>query len=226
MKDMVWLGLKFLLMNFYFRIDWFVMGVAKQYDRKGKRLLDIGAGECPYRKYFSQVEYRSQDIKQNSKGLIDYVGEIGGVKGKFDYILCTQVLEHLKQPEKAFKEFKRLLKPGGRLFLTTNFMYQIHMEPNDYYRFTEYGLRYLGEMSGFKVERVKAHGGVFMVLAYVLNTWPLRLGLEKWRLGYWLYIILFSPLIMVINLLAVVLDGLDREKRLTVNYEVVYRKKI
>jgi SAM-dependent methyltransferase len=225
-KDKFWLMLKFLLMNFYFQIDWFVMQIAKEYDQKGKKLLDIGAGGCPYKKYFKNLTYKAQDIKQNQTQTINYVMAIERIPEKnFDYILCTQVLEHLKEPKKAFREFNHLLKPGGKLFLTTNFIYQIHMEPNDYYRFTEYGLRYLGEASGFVLEKLRAQGGVFGVLAYVLVTLPLRLGLEQCQFIYWLYLILFSPLIMSLNLMAFTLDLFDRKKRLTVNYEVVFRKK-
>jgi len=33
----------------------------------------------------------------------------------FDTVVCTETLEHLKQPEKAIAEFSRILKPGGRL---------------------------------------------------------------------------------------------------------------
>ncbi len=213
--------LKFLLMNFYFQIDWFVIKLAKKYDRKGKRLLDVGAGECRYKKYFKKMVYKSQDVKQNTDKTIDYVGE---AKGKYDYILCTQVLEHLKEPEAAFKNFKRLLKPGGKLFLTTNFIYQIHMAPDDYWRFTEYGLRYLGKTAGFKIEKLEQQGGIFQVLAYLLITLPLRIGLEKWQWSYWLYIIMFSPIIMTINLTAAGLDQIFKSKSLAINYRVVYKK--
>lgn len=218
---MVNLVSKFLLMNFYFQIDWWVYKLAKKYDQKGKKLLDFGAGECRYKKHFKKLEYKSQDVKQNADKTIDYVGEL---KGKYNYILCTQVLEHLTQPELAFGEFKRLLKPGGKLFLSTNFIYQIHMEPNDYWRFTEYGLKYLGETAGFKIEKLEQQGGIFQVLAYLLITLPLRLGLERWQFSYWGYIILFSPLIMMINLMAAGLDQIFKTKSLAINYGVVYRK--
>jgi SAM-dependent methyltransferase len=222
---------KFLMMNFYYQIDGFVIDIAKKYDQKGKKLLDVGAGTSPYEKYFKKLDYLAQDVKQNENQTIDYVGEIeAGLKevksSSFDYILCTQVLEHLREPQKVFEEFKRLLRPGGRLFLTTNFVYQIHMEPNDYFRFTEYGLRYLGEKNGFEIEHLKAQGGIFQVFSYLITTLPLRLGLDQNRVGYWLYLLLCSPMIVAINLMAVGLDNLDRKKRLTVNYEVIYKKKL
>ena len=228
-KDKLILAIKFLMMSFYYQIDRFVIKVAKEYDRKGKKLLDVGSGIGPYRKYFKKLKYLSQDVEQNQEGSIDYVADLNQGLGKiktasFDYVLCTQVLEHLKEPSKVFKEFERILKPGGRLFLTTNFIYQIHMEPNDYFRFTKHGLEYLGKSNGFRVEHLKAQGGIFSVLAYVLVTLPIRLGLEKVGWGYYAYLVIFSPLIMAVNLMAYGLDWLDREKRLVINYEVIYSK--
>jgi 2-polyprenyl-3-methyl-5-hydroxy-6-metoxy-1,4-benzoquinol methylase len=37
----------------------------------------------------------------------------------FDAIISTEVIEHLENPRAVFREFSRLLKPGGRLLLTT-----------------------------------------------------------------------------------------------------------
>lgn len=39
--------------------------------------------------------------------------------GLFDTILSIEVIEHLKNPRAVFREFRRLLRPGGRLILTT-----------------------------------------------------------------------------------------------------------
>jgi ubiquinone/menaquinone biosynthesis C-methylase UbiE len=121
------LFIKFIFINFYYQIERFVIDVANKYDKKGKKLLDVGAGASPYRKYFKNVKYVTQDITQNNKKTIDYVGDLN--KGlpmiknsSFDYILCTQVLEHLTNPHKAFAEFKRILKSKGKVFLTTNFI--------------------------------------------------------------------------------------------------------
>lgn len=220
---------KFLLMHFYFRIEQFVQIVAQQYDKKGKELLDVGAEHSPYRKYFHNLIYVTSDAQQNEKKSIDVIADFNKkadtIKdGSFDYILCTQVLEHLQNPHIAFAEFYRILKPGGKVFLTTNFIYQIHMEPYDYFRFTKYGLVYLGESAGFHVEHIKPHGGIFHVLSYIIATIPIRLLFDNHPKIALAYIALFSPIIAVLNLLAIILDTFDRHKKLTSNYEVIYRK--
>lgn len=59
----------------------------------------------------------------------------------FDSIICTQVLEHVRNPFKAIDELHRVLRPGGRLIITVPFLNNYHMAPHDYWRYTEYGLK-------------------------------------------------------------------------------------
>ncbi len=37
----------------------------------------------------------------------------------FDLVYCSEVVEHLLNPDFAFREFKRVLKPGGKILITT-----------------------------------------------------------------------------------------------------------
>jgi SAM-dependent methyltransferase len=62
---------------------------------------------------------------------------------RFDYVFCTEVLEHTMQPFDAVAELHRLLRPGGRLILTVPFNLRIHGPLPDCWRFTEHGLRSL-----------------------------------------------------------------------------------
>jgi SAM-dependent methyltransferase len=46
-------------------------------------------------------------------------------------------------PQDAFDESRRVLKPGGVAIHTTAFMYPIHQFPGDFWRFTPDALKYL-----------------------------------------------------------------------------------
>lgn len=212
-----------------FMVNRFVANVAKKYDKKNKKILDIGAEASPYRKLFKKSEYFSHDVKKNRAKTIDYVGDLDqrvpSIKSKsFDYILCTQVLEHLKRPHIAFKEFSRMLKPKGYLFLTTHMVFDEHMVPKDYFRFTKHGLRSLGEEAGFRLTHIRPHGGVFLVLGNILNELLIKLFFKRGTFLYYVYFVIFTIPIFVLNVLLYLLDFLDSEKSLTINYECIYKK--
>lgn len=61
----------------------------------------------------------------------------------YDVIVMAEVLEHTHSPKDAMSNLLRGLRPGGRLLLTTPFLFPIHDRPYDYYRFTQYGLELL-----------------------------------------------------------------------------------
>lgn len=110
---------------------------------KGNGLtLDIGCAYSPYAEYFpNRVGF---DIKPGPG--VDMVGDAHHLpfeNEKFDNVLCTEVLEHLHSPELAISEMRRVLKRGGILILSTRFIYPIHDAPDDFYRYTKYGLKYL-----------------------------------------------------------------------------------
>lgn len=65
-------------------------------------------------------------------------------ENSFDYVIADQVLEHVEgDPQVAFDEMHRVLKPGGIIIATSVFMYRKHWGPKDLWRFSPDGLRYL-----------------------------------------------------------------------------------
>lgn len=60
----------------------------------------------------------------------------------YDAVVCTEVLEHVKEPFKATKTIHKLLRPGGLLIGSTPFCWPDHRtsDYDDYWRFTEQGL--------------------------------------------------------------------------------------
>ncbi len=73
----------------------------------------------------------------------------------FDFILSTQVLEHVSSPAIYLAECFRLLKPGGKLYITTHGTYPDHACPYDFYRWTTDGLTRDLVAAGFAVSRTE-----------------------------------------------------------------------
>lgn len=197
---------------------------------KGKSVMDVGAGDCPYKKFFSESKYVSQDICVDPKTLkydgIDIRSDIYNIpvgSESFDYILCTEVLEHLKYPERAFREFKRILKKGGELWLVTPLVWEEHMEPFDYLRYTKYFLEFLGNESGFEKVYIKPQGGRFIVFGKFLKD-LIPLSIEDSFFHRFSIVVLF-PIVFPILVLLHLLDVFDSKKNLTLQYECVFRKK-
>jgi SAM-dependent methyltransferase len=97
------------------------------------------------------------------------LGQIPVEAERFDMVLCTQVLEHVPNPQVVLAELARVLKPGGTLWLTAPFFYAPHELPHDYYRYTEEGLRRLVEGAGLKIRRIEWLEGYYATLAYQLE---------------------------------------------------------
>jgi SAM-dependent methyltransferase len=122
---------------------------------QGATILDIGAGDAPYRELFGNADYKTCDWDRSiySPGRPpDIVAPADNVPlpdSSLDAIVSTQVLEHVAEPGLVLEEFYRLLKPKGHLYVTTPLVWYLHEQPHDYYRYTSHGLRYLLNRAGF-----------------------------------------------------------------------------
>lgn len=214
-----------IINNHAYSINKFIFYHSKTINKKNIKILDIGAGETPYKQYFNKCKYFSQDVINNPKKTIDYICDSKNIPVKdnsFDFILCTQVLEHVKEPHLVIKEMFRILKKGGKVFLTTHLCMEEHMIPYDYFRFTRYGLSYLAKSNGFRKAIIAPQGGRFIALSKMIQT-AIPHILTKKYLIYLYYLIAIVP-IFLINLILYYLDKLDKQKLLTTNYECIFIK--
>jgi SAM-dependent methyltransferase len=83
------------------------------------------------------------------------------------------VLEHLEEPEAAIRECHRVLRPGGTAIYTVPFIWHLHEEPRDFFRYSKYGLRYLFEKVGFEIVELRALSGFWVTFGqlFVYNLY-------------------------------------------------------
>lgn len=82
--------------------------------------------------------------------------------GKFDAVLCMNVLEHVYKFNNVVSETFRVLKNGGIFIFAVPFMHHIHGSPDDYFRYTRSAIGEMLEESGFKDIEIEEIGmGLF-----------------------------------------------------------------
>lgn len=118
------------------------------------RWLDYGSNTSPYLEFFENATVECADIRDvpGVQFIIPQTGPCPVADCSFDGILSTQVLEHVERVGESLRDCFRMLKPGGKLVLTTHGTWDDHGCPFDYWRWTSDGLRLELERSGFVVE--------------------------------------------------------------------------
>lgn len=142
---------------------------------RGSMVLDAGAGESPYARWFADHQYESADFAQVDKpysGGLTYVCDLAQLPvedARFDLVLMTQVLEHLPEPQRVLAEMRRVLKPGAEVWFSTPLFYEEHEQPYDFYRYTQFAHQRQCAAVGLEVVSIDWLEGYFGTLAYQLN---------------------------------------------------------
>ena len=183
-----WRGLSERLRAFTEEMPWeresilaFVARAARE-TPEGASVLDVGAGDAPYRELFGHTDYRTGDWEQSpheGAEVVDFVGSADALPiadRTFDVALCTQVLEHVPEPKLVLAEMARVLRPGGRLYLTVPLVWELHELPHDYYRYTSPALEHLLTATGFRVEELLPRNDCFTTIAQLMRNAGAAMG--------------------------------------------------
>ncbi len=200
------------------RIEW----VSKELKKlsAGLRILDVGAGERPFKKFCGHLRYISQDFaKYDGRGdeiglqtgswnqeNIDIISDIIKIPepdSSFDVILCTEVIEHVPDPIRALEELARLLKAGGIIILTAPFISMTHFSP--FYFCTGFNKYFYIEhfkRLGLKINEIKQSGNFFdveMQQLIVLSSISRQYSKSFISNLLWVFVL---PLILLLKLLS------------------------
>lgn len=117
--------------------------------QNGTIVLNVGAGGDVAHVINEELNGKSIDIKSMDIDPMmkpDIVGDVCNIPfpdKSLDFLIIMEVLEHVKEPFIAISEIYRVLKPNGKVILSTPFIYPVHADPHDYFRYTKNGLLYM-----------------------------------------------------------------------------------
>lgn len=151
-------------------------------------ILDLGCGAVPlfaqYNSLVDQITCVDWTNSAHGNNYVDIVADLNApipIDSAFcDTVLLTDVLEHIAEPGALLAEIFRMLRVDGVLIGSVPFLYRLHEEPHDHYRYTIHALRRLAEMSGFAVEVLEPYGAGTDVLFDILGK---LLQPLHWRFG-------------------------------------------
>jgi SAM-dependent methyltransferase len=160
---------------FYFARKGLYENISALANKVTGRILDVGCGQKPYATLFRSSQYiglelDSPENRQNKKADFFYDGlRFPFQDCEFDSIVVNEVFEHVFNPTDFLREINRVLRPDGMLLMTVPFVWDEHEQPNDYARYSSFGLISIVERYGFKViERRKSMSDI-RVIFQMLN---------------------------------------------------------
>ena len=208
--------------------NWYVNGLLmRNVDQlarglSGDVVIDVGCGEQPYRpclRGFRRYIGFDLPVAHDRGTHADAFGDalaLPFADGCADAVLCTEVIEHVTDPPLMLAEFARVLMPEGFVLLSSPFTWQLHDEPHDYWRFTEFGLRLLFERAGFRILEIRPING-FAGALLQSQCYLLMQGAGRLRF-------VTRPFVWLLQIVATLIGFLDRNQRMTSCYVLLARK--
>lgn len=110
------------------------------------RLLELGCGPVSYRACFPKCEALSTDICPTpATDRVEDARALSFPDGSFDVVLCISMLEHVFEYSKVIDEIHRVLRADGDVVIGVPFLYPMHDDPEDFWRFSPFALERLLE---------------------------------------------------------------------------------
>lgn len=120
-------------------------------------VLEVGSKDygstASFRDFYSGSKYIGLDMA-SGKG-VDVVADLTKsidplVENEFALAICCSVLEHVEKPWLFAANLTRLVRPGGRLYMSVPWVWRFHAYPDDYFRFSHRGVATLFDQFEWK----------------------------------------------------------------------------
>ncbi len=189
------------------------------------RVVDLGCGTAPYKEDILKVadEYVGVDWG-NSYHENNQVNVQANLTKRLpfdddyaDTVVSFQVMEHLPEPFSFLSESYRILKSGGKIFITVPFMWHVHEAPYDYFRYTRYGLEYLLRKAGFVHIKIQENTGFWQM-------WILKFNYHTTRYARGIIKFILLPIWWFGQIISPILDKYDRNVTETASYTILASK--
>jgi SAM-dependent methyltransferase len=143
------------------------------------KTLDFGCGSKPYEHIFTHSSsYIGIDVEvsghDHEKSKIDVLFDginIPFPDNTYSSVICSEVLEHIFEPDVVLQQINRVMKPGGYIILTVPFAFPEHEIPYDYSRYSSYGIKYLLEKNNFEVIQNDKINSSITTIGVLINSY-------------------------------------------------------
>ena len=140
-------------------------------------IIEFGASEkidknfCNPKLKSCRITYSNINPSNKEFLNIDLQKEIS-LEIKYDYIIIFNVLEHILDPNLAFRNLSKICKRNGKIIGSTPFLFRVHGAPKDYSRFTKDHLIELLKSNNFKdIEIIEVGTGPFLACVSLLRSY-------------------------------------------------------
>ena len=197
-------------------ITWLIKHKLKDflYDLKNMDVLDFGCGDARYKELIiTNNKYTGVDVEisgfDKNKKIADVFWDNKTLPFNdetFDVIICTESLNQVDDINNTIKEIKRVLKKGGKIFVTMVFIFGEHDTPHDFTRYTSFGIKNIFKKNNLKILKyeklLEGKKSIIQILESEFTRYLNEKCNKKFKL---IYRLLFSIVLILIKFLFLIL---------------------
>ena len=204
-------------------IDYYISRISNELDGiDSLKVLNVGAGgtvETYLKTKFNFVRSIDVDVNREPDQVIDVcdIDQLKDLTFTPQLICMFEVLEHTKNPINAIQNLYEIIEENSYVMLSTPFIFHIHDEPYDFFRFTKYGLEIL--FQNFKEVVIKPRNGWFETILVLFVRLRMERNILSKMIGN-----LFILIYFLLTPITYLLQSIIKSEKITTGY-FVYAKK-